>query len=337
MRHVTCGLRGPHGSCTLAAMRGLTDPLWKLQCRLNRRLPFGPAPRALARFTPRGASTDVLMRDATSDHARASAAELCVVITTHARVEPCRTLLAALHRSLRDAGLLERAFVLVLEDPSPAHDYAPVLELLARDFAGRFAFYAASAPLGKAGRWFGYQTAFDVVRALRPAHTLFLEDDAVLTEAFVRDALARFAAIDDANKAVLYLCRFDDDELAGRWVRFARRPLPAARVQLTQWFDLHAFLAGPRFFELLRYELFRPWPSRWRGRPARSSGVSEQFTRRLFGRGNVYQVDESLAFHGQLPSVLNADARQARPLDNHPQAVRAVHDEATARDEPTRS
>jgi hypothetical protein len=44
--------------------------------------------------------------------------------------------------------------------------------------------------------------------------------------------------------------------------------------------------------------------------------VSEQFTLRLFGRGNVYQVEETLAFHGQHASVLNEQARRARPLDN---------------------
>jgi hypothetical protein len=30
----------------------------------------------------------------------------------------------------------------------------------------------------------------------------------------------------------------------------------------------------------------------------------------------VYQVNETLAFHGQHASVLNSDARQRRPLDN---------------------
>jgi hypothetical protein len=300
-------------------MRWLTDPLWKLQCRLNRRLPISPSPRALARFVSRGASVDVLADGGGAAGAGANGAarpELCIVITTHARVEPCRTLLAALHAALRAAELHERAFVLVLEDPHVEHDYAPVLELLARDFPGRFAFYAASKRLGKAGRWFGYQTAFDAVRALEPALVLFLEDDAVIGEAFVRHALARWAEIDDRRKAVLYLCKFEDDEPTGRWVRFARRAVPGARVQLTQWFDLHAFLAGPRFFEQLRHELFRPYASRWHGDPARSSGVSEQFTLRMFGRGNVYQVAETLAFHGQHASVLNEQARRVRPLDN---------------------
>lgn len=293
-------------------MRLATDLLWKLQCRLNRRLPGSPDVRSEvpARFVPRGAS---------STPSGQGDVELGVVITTHARVEPCRALLEQLHAALAEAGLVERAFVLVLEDPS-GHDYAPVLAQLAQQFPGRFAFHAASERLGKPGRCFGYQHAFDVVRVLQPRFTLFLEDDAVLTRTFVKDALALWRAIEDPDKAVLYLCRFDDDELNGRWVRFRREPLPGGKLQRTQWFDLHAFLVDARFFALLDYTLFRPWPSRWQGKKARSSGVSEQFTLRLFGRGNTYQVCETLALHGGIPSVLNREARGARPLNNHPRS-----------------
>lgn len=295
-------------------MRLVTDLLWRLQCRLNRRLPGGPelAGPEPVRFEPSAASFDPRAGSALN-----TPIELCVVITTYARVEACASLVQQLHATLSDAGLAERAFVLVLEDPSD-HDYAPVLAQLSRAFPERFAFLRATRRLGKAGRCFGYQTAFDVVKALAPRQTLFLEDDAVLAQSFMRDALARWHEIEDPDKTVLYLCCFDDDEPNGRWVRFARRVLPPGRVQLTQWFDLHAFLVTSRFFERLDYRLFQPWPSRWAGEPSRSSGVSEQFTLRLFGRGNVYQVCETLALHGGIPSVLNAEARGRRALNNHP-------------------
>jgi hypothetical protein len=314
-----CALRT---SCALgfaapgwSPMRLLTDLLWKLQCRLNRRLLGSPKLGAggTVAFVARGAS-----RDPFSAHTAGNQKPfLCVVITTHARVEPCRSLLEQLGATLAQAELSSRVFVLVLEDPSD-HDYAPVLSLLAQRFPERFAFLRATRRLGKAGRAFGYQTAFEAVRALSPEFTLFLEDDAVLGLTFVSEALARWREIDDAQKTVLYLCRFDDDEPNGRWVRFARRVVPPGRVQLTQWFDLHAFLVSERFFACLDYTLFQPWPSRWSGEPSRSSGVSEQFTLRLFGRGHVYQVCETLALHGGVPSVLNAEARDRRALNNHP-------------------
>lgn len=296
-------------------MRFVTDLCWKLQCRLNRRLPGSPELTAAGpvEFVARGASCDPFAPG------KGEAPSLCVVITTHARVAPCLSLVEQLAATLADAGLLQRAFLLVLEDPSD-HDYAPVLNLLSERFPGRFAFLTASRRLGKPGRAFAYQTAFDGVRALAPEFTLFLEDDAVLGMNFVRDALAMWAEIDDPAKTVLYLCRFDDDEPNGRWVKFARRVLPAGRVQLTQWFDLHAFLVTARFFDCLQYQLFQPWASRWQGEPSRSSGVSEQFTLRLFGRGNIYQVCETLALHGGEPSVLNAEARGRRALNNHPGA-----------------
>jgi len=299
------------------SVRAVTDLLWKLECRINRQLPrISNAVLRGVDFTARGRSVALLGRGA---EPRTPAPELAIVITTHARADACLGLLETLEEAVREAGLERRAFVIVLEDASD-HDYSAVLELLERSFAGCFTFYRSSVWLGKRGRWLVYQQALDALRALQPSQVLFLEDDVRVTRTLVSSALARWQAIDDPAKAVLYLCRFDDDEIEGRWIRFRRVARHEARVSLTQWFDLHAFLAGGRFLDSLRYEMFPPWPSRWEGDPSRSSGVSEQFTLRLYGRGNVYQVDESLAFHGRMPSLLNVDARRARPLDNYSQS-----------------
>ena len=243
--------------------------------------------------------------------------ELCAVITTHNRPEECGASIAALHEALRAAGLEERAFVLVLLDPSAA-DYGSVLDQLARHFAGRFALYEASRPLGKTGFWFTYQTAFDVVCRLAPHHVLFLQDDVTFETSLVREALAHWRAIEDPDKAVLYLCSLPDDEPNGRWIRFARRDVPGTGVRLTQWLDLQAFLAGRRFFECLRHEVFAVPASRWRNRPLRSSGVGEQFTSRLSGRANIYQVARTLVRHGELPSLMNPEARAQRPFAHGP-------------------
>jgi hypothetical protein len=223
----------------------------------------------------------------------------------------------ALHGTLSAAGLVEAAFVLVLVDTSEA-DYAPALAELTRLFEGRFALYESRVHGGKRGFWRTHQAAFSALRALGARHALFLQDDLTFERSFVRDALDRWAAIEDDTKAVLNLFATDDDETHGRWIRYAREEVPGARVFRTQWFDLPAFLAGPAFFERLRYEVYPVPASRWAVDASRSSGVGEQLTRRLLGRANVYQVRETLAYHGELPSLMNQQARIGRPLDNRP-------------------
>lgn len=295
-----------------APMLRWTEQLWRLECRLNRRLskPDGAeVPERLMHAAGSDVLAETLARSERSP-------KLCVVVTTYARADACAALLEALHRSLRDAGLHEDCFVVVLEDYSE-HDYSLVVAALSRWFSDRFALYRAPQRLAKPGRWVVYQAAFDILRVLAPEHTLFLEDDAELGATFVRDALTRWREIADPKKSVLYLCAFDDDEVNGRWIRFRRREHPNGRVRLTQWFDLHAFLVDRTFFACLRYQMLPPPRARWARDPKLSSGVSEQFTRRLFARRNIYQVRDTLALHGGIPSLLNEHARGERPLRNY--------------------
>ena len=238
-------------------------------------------------------------------------------MTTYGRPAECGSLIEALARSLRQAEQLEQSFLVVVRDTSE-HDYAHVFQLLETHFPNRFAFYEGESWLGKKGRSLTYQILFDQMRVLGAEHAIFLEDDVGLDEEFVGRALSLYEAIDDPNKAALYLARFEDDDPHGQWVRFKRRPCAGLAVDETAWLDLHAFVAGKRFFEVLNWTLFRPHPWRWVGNAKRSSGVSEQMTLRLFGRASIYQVRESLAFHGRAPSILNVEARQERALDNFP-------------------
>ncbi len=296
----------------MADVRGLwSRGVWALQCRLNRPLPFLSTNAEAVRFVARGRSID-LIRDIP-----APPTSLCVGLTTYARAESCARLLRSLHDSVAAAGLLEAVFVVVVRDRSD-HDYRVALDVLETSFSGRFAYYEGENWLGKPGRYLTYQAIFDAVRAVQPQTTIFLEDDVEFKRTFVEQSLDLFERIKDPMKAVLYLAAFDDDEPDGRWVNFARRPVDGLPVRQTQWFDLHAFIAGSRFFESLNWQVFAPHVWRWIDDPRRSSGVSEQFTRRLQGRGNVYQVKETLAYHGEAPSVLNVEARQERALNNFP-------------------
>ena len=285
---------------------GMHDELWKLKCSLNRRWPREGALTEPASFHLRGASVAPLGKRPA----------LCVVVHTHGRPAACARLLETLHETLDASGQRSR-FVLVLNDPS-AHDYGDVLAVLAHRFPGEFAFFEASRHLGKQGYWFVHQHSFDLLAALRPAHTLFVQDDLSFGPGFVADALALWERIPDPRKTVLYLMSASDDEPHGRWIRFPRRTSDDGAWRLTGWFDLQAFLVGPRFFELLSWQVYAPSRGRWRKDARRSSGVGEQFTRRLKGRGSIYQVGRTLVFHGHEASLMNPEARAIRALDNRP-------------------
>ena len=297
---------------TLVYVSGVHQWLRNLEYRLNRTL-FGGDPRAeRLHFISRTPGIDPLSAPASA----LARPRLAIVLTTHRRPESARRLIEALAVSLRQARQ-DDPFIVVLDDRSGC-DYAPVLAALAQHFDGRFAFYQSLEHLGKRAFWLTYQHAFRVIERLRPSHSLFLQDDVTFRPSFIGDALSLWQAIDDPRKAVLYLCAVQDDEVEGRWIRYRRVESSSGRVRRTQWFDLQAFMVGPLFFELLRNRVFPIHERRWRRDSVRSSGVGEQFTRRLFHRANIYQASQTLVFHGGEESLMNAEARRIRALDNRP-------------------
>ncbi len=285
----------------------LAKAAWTLECRINRRLPTVQCD-LYQEYIPQGDSLGPK-----SNVGQPS--KVLVGITTYGRPGECTRLIDSLARSLHQAGRYDESFIAVVRDNSD-HDYSPVLASLEANFSNRFVFYAGVDWQGKAGRYKTYQLLFNAMRFRQAEYALFFEDDAVIRDDCVSRALTAYENIDDEDKAVLYLAKFDDDEPDGRWVHFPRRENVATGVDQTQWFDLHGFVAGRRFFETLNWTVFRPHRYRWVGNPKRSSGVSEQFSLRLFGRANTYQVRETLVFHGQAASLLNQDARTERALNN---------------------
>ncbi|HOG28720.1 MAG TPA: hypothetical protein PLN93_01545 [Vicinamibacterales bacterium] len=238
-----------------------------------------------------------------------------VLLTTCDRPEPCRRLLEAL-AAQPVASDMPISRIIVLDDASVA-DYSAVREALARESTVRVDWYRAARRHGRSGFWRTYQFGFDLVRRLAAGPVLFLQDDLDLVPGFWPEAWRTWQAIADPAKAVLSLCAMEDDEVRGRWIAFERVQLPGQPYRLTQWFDLQAFLVEPRFFELLRYQVLAVPAGRWRRRTDASSGVGEQFTRRLWRRGNVYQVVRTLVLHGSEPSLMNPGARSRRALDNY--------------------
>jgi hypothetical protein len=240
---------------------------------------------------------------------------LLFVVTTYQRPDACAHLLSALRAAIDRVTPRPSAVVLVLNDRGD-RDYTDVRAQAAAQLGPDLVWLDARARLGKPGFWKTYQSAFLAARALRPGHTFFLQDDLEFDPLLVVDALAHFRRIGTGPKPlVLNLFSSQDDEPRGRWVRFRRREVGDG-LRLTQWFDLNGFMVDGRFFALLDYKMIPIHPNRWRRRPRISSGVGQQLTRRMFGRGNVYQAAPPLVFHGAYESEMNAEARRRRTLDN---------------------
>jgi hypothetical protein len=280
--------------------------LWKAQCRLNRPL------FALLQRDPRRALKQAW--DLESAKLGPLRPGLCVMISTHKRPEACAALLQQLHAAL-PVQLRNDAQVIVLEDASSS-DYTALVELGQRLFGQRFLFLRSRRWLGKQGYYLTYQAAFELARRVQPTHTLFIQDDLSLAPDFFARAFALWGSIGDRKKAVLSLISFEDDEVRGRWTRFKRRKLLGGKVWKTQWFDLPAYLVDEYFFETLGYHVYPSDPMRFTRGLGISSGVGEQLTRRLWRRGNIYQVAQTLVFHGEHASVMNTNARGDRPFDN---------------------
>lgn len=283
----------------------IRELLWKLRCRLNIHGRVNQAGPFVLRTR-----AEVLAEPANAH----PAPRLCIVITTHRRAEACSRVVQALHAAMPQA-VRDEAIVVVLNDRSEL-DYTPVLRALTSCFPGKFRFYDSTRWLGKHEFWRTYQHAFDIVSEVRPKHTLFLQDDLVLAPDFVQRTLEQWDAITDPTKAVLYLCAMSDDETEGRWIKYRRQSLGQGHPHKTQWFDLSAFLVDELFFRVLRYQVYPVPLARWQRKAELSSGVGEQFTRRLWSRGNIYQVESTLVTHGHEASVMNEEARRKRPLDN---------------------
>jgi hypothetical protein len=239
--------------------------------------------------------------------------ELAIVLTTFARPAAAERLLANLYVALERARMTERSALLVLRDAC-GRDYGRALRA-ADGLSPEVLWLDARRRFGKPEFWQVHQTALLVARAWQPRLCLYLQDDVEFEADLLIRALELWHATErDLLRRVLYLFSSSDDEHRGRWVHFERRD--AGPCRLTNWFDLQAFLVDRAFFDLLDHRMVPVHPNRWKRRPATSSGVGRQFTRRLFGRAHVYQAWPPLVAHGAAPSTMNPEARLARSLDN---------------------
>ncbi|MFO1089688.1 MAG: hypothetical protein U1E46_08920 [Hyphomicrobiales bacterium] len=243
-------------------------------------------------------------------------ADLPVFLTTYQRPGAAERVVRSL-RQAADAGQV-RPFLIVIDDGSWA-SYEGVKAALAEQWPDQHVFLKGRANLGKPGFWKIYATMFKLARSFPDAPALFLQDDIEFGEDLFTRIAALRAGLGDRRAAVLNLFACADDNPNGQWLFFRRQTHADRGVYLTQWSDLQCFFVEPHFFKVLRWRMFPISPHRWSRKPSLSSGVGRQLTLRLWGRGNIYQVIEPLAYHGSERSLMNPEARARRSLDNRRQ------------------
>ncbi len=245
---------------------------------------------------------------------RAQRPELLVTITTYRRPAEAAALIESLAQELEQWG--KRWFLCVFNDRADI-DSSAAKAVLQRCCGERAAWFDAVRHLGKRLFWRTHQMMLIAAHAGQADFLLSLQDDAQLAPDFMPRLWRTWERSGaDPSRRVLYLLSHEDDEPGGRWVPFARVPMQGADVRRTDWFDLQGFLIDRRGLELLRYWVVPVPPQRWRNNSALSSGVGRQFSLRLFGRASTYQCDPPLIAHGSCDSLMNAEARAMRSLDN---------------------
>lgn len=177
-------------------------------------------------------------------------------------------------------------------------------------------YYKEKTNNGKQGYWRLIDKANKSIEGERFDYFIQAPDDVEAKKTFFREVARQWSIISDPRKICLNLLL--DGSRVGRtnWTDFTPRikSFGGARFFLTGWNDL-CFVSGRRFFEELGYGIEPVPASRWRRNPTLSSGVGQQISRRLFEKGlNMYQIRESIVFHGDHPSRMNTDVRRETPL-----------------------
>lgn len=232
----------------------------------------------------------------------------CVVITTYARPDGLALLLDDIERDWPSAGVDVRIY----DDATPNFDTVLHDRIRARGWTYR----RAGVNHGKRGWWRWWNTILEDLRRGPERLYYVLQDDMRLCERFFERSAELWSAIDDPQKASLYLhLSAERAELGTRcWTRVAATH--AGRVVHSGWVDCAAFMGDRRLFESLAWRLHPIADRRWHGKDIMSSGVGQQISVRAQQKGlGLYRVEQSLTVHDGSPSLMSAEARRRWSMD----------------------
>jgi hypothetical protein len=239
---------------------------------------------------------------------RAGAMKFHVAITYYNRPE----MIAALVSDIEREAVGYDVAVHIYDDASPVSVPGSVLERAVQII--RFNHHG-----GKRMYYRSIQTALQQAQERQGEwdYLVFMQDDNRLAHGFFSRAAGIWNAtleMDAACRAInLWLDEQRKEETV--WTNFERVlcETNAGPIWRTQWTE-PTFITDRRFFSALG-PMPNISPARWNSDPTLSSGVGTYISTRLNREGyTIYQVAESLLYHGDHPSLMNPMARKDRKL-----------------------
>lgn len=234
----------------------------------------------------------------------ASPISLRVIVFTYERPDS----LDALLRDIEACREHHEISVVVYDDASRANYAVPraTLERLGG------AYIRSPRNHGKRQFWRWVSHAYSDQRARTERLYVTLPDDMRLCDRFFDRVLNTWRRIIDPHKVALNLCR--DDSRDGKTCWTDQVPIDCGPVFDVGWVD-GAVLCNRRYFSALGWKLRPVRLTRWSENPLASSGVGQQISLRLSGKGlHMYGVKRSLVAHVGGPSKMNPIERRQNPL-----------------------
>lgn len=201
-----------------------------------------------------------------------------------------------------------RLEILIFEDHSDTN-YEKCKQLLVNRHI-KHEWFRSEMHCGKLNYWQIIHAAYQNLKSKTFDYLIHMPDDIELVNNFMDKAISVWESISDPRKVCLNLLREINRNNPG-WTQVQAHEYSTATN--TGWVDM-CYLATPRYFNILRYEIHAIDPQ-WSGNPERSSGVGMQISRRLVCAGmHLYQVKNSLVKHGIHESVMHPQHRKLNPL-----------------------
>lgn len=238
--------------------------------------------------------------------------KISILITTYNRPE----MLLQLLRNIKRGKRLFDITIYIYNDGS-THNYQYVLEYL--DYLKiKYIYLYNSENNGKQNYWKTINNLYGLIANGNDSdYYIQLPDDVELIDDFFTKSIFLFDNIQDSKKICLNLSVEEERRGKRNWTNFdpVEKTFNDKKYYLSGWVDM-CFISKKNFFENINYNILSIQKSIWDRNPNMSSCLGSQITNRLNDIDcHLYQVYETLVFHGDHPSMMNPIERKLNPLN----------------------